>query len=101
MSEIIEKDELSSRLPPEWQVVNGKPRAVFATDSFSVGADFVSRIAHVADDVNHHPDVVLTYPAVEVTTISHDVGAVTERDVALAQQISQVAQKLGIAAATN
>src|SRR5699024_12640025 len=86
MSEIIEKDELPSRLPPEWQIVDGKPRVVFATDSFSVGADFVSRIAHVADDLNHHPDVVLTYPTVEVTTISHDVGAVTERDIARSEE---------------
>jgi 4a-hydroxytetrahydrobiopterin dehydratase len=42
---------------------------------------------------------VLTYPQVDVTLYSHDVGGVTSRDVDLARQISAIAAELGVESA--
>lgn len=81
---------------PEWRVEDGKLVAVYATGSFSAGAEFVARMARLADDLNHHPDVELTYPRVTVRTISHDVGHLTARDEELAAGISQLAESMGI-----
>ncbi|CAN5477965.1 VOC family protein [soil metagenome] len=44
--------------------------------------------------MNHHPDVELTYPYVDVRLSSHDVGGVTRRDVILARAISEIAAQL-------
>ena len=43
------------------------------------------KIAEVADEANHHPDVDLRYPHLTVSLMSHDVGAITARDVRLAR----------------
>lgn len=83
----------------DWRVLVRTLQTCFETGSFAVGADLVAKITTVAEQLNHHPDVVLRYPHVLVTTTSHDVGGLTERDIALAQRISQVAADLEVSAA--
>ena len=83
----------------EWRVILGRLVSRWATGSFSAGAELVSRIAVAADELNHHPDVDLRYPHVTVTTVSHDVGRLTDRDRRLALEVSRIAGELGVQAA--
>jgi 4a-hydroxytetrahydrobiopterin dehydratase len=48
---------------------------------------FVNRVAGLADDANHHPDIDIRYDKVRLTLSSHDAGGVTSRDLALADAI--------------
>lgn len=81
---------------PDWRFFLEKLHARFATGSFTTGLELVTRITEAAEAADHHPDVVLTYPHVDVDLSSHDVGAVTSRDVDLAREISAIAASLGI-----
>ena len=76
-----------------------KLHARFRTGSFVKGLELVTRITDEAEAANHHPDVVLTYPHVDVDLTSHDVGGVTSRDLDLARRISAIAAELGAEAA--
>ena len=76
-----------------------KLHARFKTGSFVKGLELVNRISEAAEEANHHPDVVLTYPQVDVDLVSHDVGGVTSRDLDLARRISAIAAELGVEAA--
>lgn len=83
----------------DWQVLeSGEVGAVFRTGSFNKGVDLVVRIGALADAANHHPDVDLRYPLVNVRLSTHEVGGLTERDIALAREISAAAAELGIEA---
>lgn len=83
----------------DWRVLEGgEVGAVFDTGSFAKGVDLVSRIGALADAANHHPDVDLRYPSVTVRISTHEVGGLSERDVALAREISAAAAELGIEA---
>jgi 4a-hydroxytetrahydrobiopterin dehydratase len=82
----------------DWRVVGDGARAYFTTGSFLAGAVFVAAIADLADAANHHPDVDLRYAGVAVRLNSHDVGDISERDVALARRISAAARELGVLA---
>jgi 4a-hydroxytetrahydrobiopterin dehydratase len=55
------------------------------------GLRLVNQIGDAAESANHHPDLLLTYPKVEVTLTSHDAGGVTSRDIAMARTISDLA----------
>ena len=44
-------------------------------------------IARLAEAANHHPDLDIRYRKVRVALTTHDEGGITEKDVALAQQI--------------
>ncbi|MDP9820568.1 4a-hydroxytetrahydrobiopterin dehydratase [Nocardioides massiliensis] len=80
----------------DWQVDATAAVATFGTASFATGVALVNRIAKLAEDANHHPDVDLRYTTLTVRLTTHQVEALTERDVALARQISRAARDLGI-----
>lgn len=75
----------------DWQAAADGLRVRYGTGDFMSGLELVQKIAAVAEDAGHHPDLLLTFPHVDVRLISHDVEAVTDRDLQLAQQISELA----------
>ncbi len=80
----------------DWRMLGQGIHARFTTGNFATGLKLVSAIGEAAEAVDHHPDVTLTYPRVDVMLISHDVGHVTQRDLDLAAQISEAARGLDI-----
>ncbi|GAB3587157.1 4a-hydroxytetrahydrobiopterin dehydratase [Calidifontibacter terrae] len=85
----------------DWRQILGRLKARFRTGDFSTGLDLVNRIGASAEAANHHPDISLSYPEVIVTLVSHDVGGLTARDVALAKEISGHAAAVGATADTG
>jgi 4a-hydroxytetrahydrobiopterin dehydratase len=69
--------------------------ATFRTGNFATGARLVAIIAEVAERMNHHPDLTLTFSSLGVELSSHDAGGVTERDVELARHIDTAAEAVG------
>jgi len=99
MSEILSDAAVTERVDGRhWRVLLRRLHATFRTGSFADGLVMVQRIAELAERADHHPDVDLRYTAVHVVLVSHDAGGLTERDVALAAQISAVADELGVSA---
>ncbi|WKN49832.1 VOC family protein [Nocardioides sp. Arc9.136] len=82
----------------DWRVMFEQLHARFATGDFATGLRLVAAIGEAAEEMDHHPDVELTYGAVAVRTWSHDIGAVTRRDVRLARAVSDAAGRLGATA---
>jgi 4a-hydroxytetrahydrobiopterin dehydratase len=83
----------------DWRLLYRTLHARFRTGDFATGLTLVQRIGEAAERVDHHPDIVLTYPHVDVRLTSHDVDGVTSRDIALAREISGLAADLGVGAA--
>jgi 4a-hydroxytetrahydrobiopterin dehydratase len=54
---------------------------------FADGIAFVNRVARIADDMDHHPDIDIRYTRVTMTLSTHDAGGVTKADFTLAQRI--------------
>ena len=82
----------------DWRQLFEALHTRFTTGDFATGLALVTRIGALAEEANHHPDVDLRYPHVNVTLFSHDVFGVTSRDVDLARAISAAAAELGVAA---
>ena len=99
MTERISPEEfLEAGGVDDWRVVSGVACAYFGTGSFRSGVSLVDAIGDLADAANHHPDVDLRYPSVVVRLVTHDVGGLSTRDLALARQISAAARGLGVTA---
>ncbi len=84
--------------PADWRKLAQALHTRFLTRDFSTGLGLVAAIGELAEDAGHHPDLVLTYPHVDVKLLSHDAGGVTTRDVDLARKISALAAERGIVA---
>lgn len=69
--------------------------ASYSTGDFAGAVRLLDQVAAVADELNHHPDVEVGYGRLSFNLSSHDAGGVTDRDVALALRIQQLADASG------
>lgn len=83
----------------DWTAADDGATARFRTGDFATGAALFARIADLADAANHHPDVGVRYGSVEVHVATHSAGGLTDKDLALAREISVAARELGIRSA--
>jgi 4a-hydroxytetrahydrobiopterin dehydratase len=82
----------------DWRQLFSALHTRFRTGDFATGLALVNAIGALAEQANHHPDLDLRYPHVNVALMSHDASGVTSRDVALARAISAAAADLGVVA---
>ncbi len=66
---------------------------VFEFKNYRQSFAFVTQVAMLAEKKNHHPQIILDYAKVTVSLISHDVNAITQRDIDLADQIDKLYKK--------
>lgn len=59
----------------------------FRFPSFRDSIVFVNRMATLADDHHHHPDIDIRYDHVRVSLSTHDAGGITQKDLQMAEQI--------------
>ena len=55
--------------------------------SFLEGIAFVGKVANLAEENNHHPDILIHYKRITVRYWTHTVSGVTLADVQMAQKI--------------
>ena len=63
----------------------------FTFADFAGSVAFVNRVAAVADELDHHPDVAISWNKVTLRLVSHSAGGVTQSDVELARRIDPLA----------
>ena len=80
----------------DWRSMHQALQARFRTGDFATGLEMVNRIGEAAEEMDHHPDLDLRYPHLNVRLYSHDVFGKTERDVELARRISAIARDLDV-----
>ena len=60
----------------------------FHFKGFTEALDFVNKVGAIAEEMNHHPDILLhSWNKVSITVSTHDEGGVTEKDFHLAEKI--------------
>jgi 4a-hydroxytetrahydrobiopterin dehydratase len=59
----------------------------FDNGDFKGSVDFVNRLTPVAEEMNHHPDLEISWKTVTVTISTHSEGGLTENDFELARRI--------------
>jgi 4a-hydroxytetrahydrobiopterin dehydratase len=77
-----------------WSEATGRDAIVktFQFKSFSQAWGWMSRVALLAEKMDHHPEWVNVYGRVDVTLSTHSAGGVTEKDIALARKMDAFAR---------
>lgn len=77
----------------DWNVVEEHHIAkAFKFPDFRKALDFAIRVGELAEEQGHHPDILLAWGKVEITTWTHKINGLTESDFILAAKIDQLTQ---------
>ena len=74
---------------PEWAVEDGKLVRFWTFTNFVEAMAFVNRVAELAEQAGHHPDIDIRYNRVKLALVSHDAGGITARDARMARRLNQ------------
>ena len=74
-----------------WKEIDNSLQRSFEFQNFIEAFAFMTKVAFLAEKMNHHPEWKNVYNKVEITLTTHDAGnTVTEKDRRLAEQINQL-----------
>ena len=90
---LLSDDEIQRRLGEVegWTRSGDALSREFRFEDFQGSVDFVNRITPPAEEMNHHPDLSISWNRVEVSLSTHSQGGITESDFELAARINELA----------
>ena len=82
----------------DWRLLHHALQARYRTSDFADALALLNRVAAVAEEMDHHPDLTLRYGQLDIRLWSHDSFGVTGRDIRLARRITELAREAGVRA---
>jgi 4a-hydroxytetrahydrobiopterin dehydratase len=92
MAELLSETEIEARLKRlAWEREGDEIVREWRFEDFAEAVAFVNRVAEVAEEVNHHPDIfVHGWNKVKLSLTNHSAGGLTEADFAMAGRFDQL-----------
>jgi 4a-hydroxytetrahydrobiopterin dehydratase len=83
---------LERQLAEGWRVVNEHHlEKQFRFPDFATALAFTNQVGAIAEEEGHHPDILLTWGSVTITTWTHKIDGLTRSDFILAAKIDSLA----------
>ncbi len=79
-----------------WSVRDGMLTKTYKHASYPEAIVFVNAVAHLAEALNHHPDVDIRYCDITLALTTHDQGGITAKDTELAGRVEAIRRKAGV-----
>jgi len=73
-----------------WEFENNAIHKIFTFESYLNSIAFINRLAEIAEENNHHPDMVVGWCKIDVAFSSHDQGGVTTACIDMAKKAESV-----------
>lgn len=92
MSDLLRDDEIASRLEGgEWRREGDEIVRELKFEDFAAAMAFVNRVAEVAEQANHHPDILVHgWNKVTLSLTNHSAGGLTQADFDMADKIDRL-----------
>jgi 4a-hydroxytetrahydrobiopterin dehydratase len=90
---LLNKDEINKKLSSfsEWTFEKRQIGKEFQFKDFAEALNFVNKVGAFAEEMNHHPDILLhSWNKVKITVSTHSEGGVTQKDFKLAEKIESI-----------
>ncbi len=92
MPELLSDEDLGKALGalPDWSRDEGALVRTVELASFPQAIQVVNRVAEIAENDNHHPDIDIRWRTLTFRCSTHSAGGITGQDIELAEQIDRV-----------
>ena len=89
MPEILNDEAIADNLASfrGWSVDGGQITKTYRFDTYLAGIDFAGKVARIAEDMNHHPDILILWRKVTLTISTHSAGGITDLDFKFAKAV--------------
>jgi 4a-hydroxytetrahydrobiopterin dehydratase len=90
---LLSQDDIKQKLKAlsHWQVVDNQITRNYVNTNFVEAIRFVNQIAELAQDLDHHPDILIhSWNNVSITLSTHSEGGLTNKDFVLAERIEKL-----------
>jgi 4a-hydroxytetrahydrobiopterin dehydratase len=93
MAELLSFEDVEQRLGEldGWAREGDAIGKSFDRGDFVGSVEFVKSIVGPAEEMNHHPDLAISWSEVRVSITNHSAGGLTEADFELAKRIDALA----------
>ena len=88
----VEVEEKLKEMAPEWKLKKNEKGVPYIervkhAHSFMEGIEFVHQVAELAEENNHHPDIMIQYKRISVRYWTHTASGVTLADTQMAKKV--------------
>ncbi len=73
-----------------WKKKDKKLEKNFKFRDFVEAFSFITKIALIAEKMDHHPDIKLSYNSVDIGLTTHDINGISSNDITLARKIDEL-----------
>lgn len=90
---LLDESQIEARLGglEGWERDGAAIRKEFRCGDFAGSVEFVNRVLGPAEEMNHHPDVAISWDTVTLTLSTHSEGGLTAADFELAAKLDSLA----------
>lgn len=88
----LTNEEILLRLPSikGWEIRFDKLHRDLKFNDFKEAFQFMTRVAELAEKLNHHPEWQNTYNRVSIDLVTHDANGISEKDFEFAAEIDRI-----------
>jgi 4a-hydroxytetrahydrobiopterin dehydratase len=79
-----------AREVPGWSLIDGTLEEDFQFKDFGETMKFVNRVAQIAQEEDHHPDIEISYNKVHLVLSTHSIGGLSRNDFIVAAKIGRL-----------
>lgn len=86
-----EVEKYKKEINSEWNVLEGKRlERKYKFKDFKEAMQFVNKVAVIAEEEQHHPDIKIFYSLVTITLWTHAISGLSENDFIMAAKIDKI-----------
>lgn len=78
---------------PGWKLIDGEPAKITRSlkfKDFARAMDFVNKIAQLAENEGHHPDICISWNLVRLELVTPAIGGLSMNDFIMAAKINEL-----------
>jgi 4a-hydroxytetrahydrobiopterin dehydratase len=89
---LLNDEEITAALAglPDWSRAGDSITATVELADFRAAMLFTGAVAYLAEEANHHPDILIQWNKVTLTLSTHSEGGLTDADMSLATRVSEL-----------
>jgi 4a-hydroxytetrahydrobiopterin dehydratase len=80
-----------AREAPAWSLTEKAIEREFKFKDFREAMGFVNKVADIAEDEGHHPDIRISWNRVKLTLTTHKIGGLSRNDFIVAAKVDRTA----------